>query len=289
MKLIIVSGLSGSGKSVALHVLEDLDYYCIDNLPIGLLPALATQVNATVRLPEATGQVKYAVGIDVRNTDGNLEGVPAMLRELRGHRVDYEIFFLDANNATLLKRFSETRRKHPLSSQQRPLEEAIQLERQLLEPLTNAADLIIDTSLTNVHQLRDLVRQRVVDKPPRTLSILFESFGYKHGVPADADFVFDVRCLPNPHWEPRLRALTGHDKPVAVFLENQSQVDHMYQDLIGLFDNWLPHFEADNRHYMTIAIGCTGGQHRSVYLVERLAGYFRDQGRHVLTRHRELS
>ncbi len=283
MRLIIVSGLSGSGKSIALHVLEDLGYYCIDNLPIALLPALASQADI-----EAAPD-KYAVGIDARSTGGTLEDFPAMLRDLRGHGVEYEIFFLDADDTTLLKRFSETRRKHPLSNQKVPLEEAIELERRLLEPLSNAADLVIDTSLTNVHQLRDLVRQRVADKPPRTLSILFESFGYKHGVPADADFVFDVRCLPNPHWQPELRALTGYDKPVADFLEKQSQVDRMYQDLITLLENWLPQFEADNRNYMTIAIGCTGGQHRSVYLVERLARHFREQERHVLTRHRELA
>jgi len=284
MRLIIVSGLSGSGKSIALHVLEDLGYYCIDNLPIGLLPALAEQV---VGEPGAhRGQ--FAVGIDARTLGADLEGFPAMVEDLQAKGLDCDIFFLEANDATLLQRFSETRRRHPLSSDKLALNEAIAKERALLEPLSARADLIIDTSLTNVHQLRDLVRERVSHEAPASLSVLLESFGYKHGVPADADFVFDVRCIPNPHWEPELRALTGRDRPVADYLERQPQVEQLYEDLAGFLERWLPQFESDNRSYMTIAVGCTGGQHRSVYLVERLAEGLQERGRPVLTRHREL-
>ncbi|HKK06527.1 MAG TPA: RNase adapter RapZ [Gammaproteobacteria bacterium] len=284
MRLIIVSGLSGSGKSIALHVLEDLGYYCIDNLPIGLLPALAEQVVGE----SGPHRGQFAVGIDARTLGGDLEGFPAMVEDLESKGLDCDIFFLEANDATLLQRFSETRRRHPLSNDKVPLNEAIEMERRLLEPLSARADLIVDTSLTNVHQLRDLIRERVSSKAQRSLSVLLESFGYKHGVPADADFVFDVRCIPNPHWEPELRALTGRDQPVADYLARQPQVEQLYSDLEQFLERWLPEFEADNRSYMTIAIGCTGGQHRSVYLVERLAGSLEAMGRQVLTRHREL-
>jgi len=284
MRLIIVSGLSGSGKSIALHVLEDLGYYCIDNLPIGLLPALAEEV---VNEP-GPHRGQFAVGIDARTLGGDLEGFPAMVDDLEAKGLDCDIFFLEADDATLLQRFSETRRRHPLSNDRLPLNEAIETERALLEPLSARADLIIDTSHTNVHQLRDLVRERVSDEAPGNLSVLLESFGYKHGVPADADFVFDVRCIPNPHWEPELRSLPGRDRAGADYLQRQPQVEQLYEDLAGFLERWLPQFEADNRSYMTIAVGCTGGQHRSVYLVERLADGLRAQGRQVLTRHREL-
>lgn len=285
MKLTIVSGLSGSGKSIALHVLEDLGHYTIDNLPIGLLPAFAEQMITT---PES-GYTHFAVGIDARNLNKDLERCPDILRSLRQRGVTCELVFLEANDATLLKRFSETRRKHPLTSEQLPLEEAIQAERRLLEPLVDSADLVLDTSVTNVHQLRDLIRERLGEHAQGRLSLLFESFGYKHGLPVDADFVFDVRCVPNPHWEPELRALTGRDAEVVRYLERQPQVDAMFEDLRQFLENWIPHFEADNRTYMTVAVGCTGGQHRSVYLVERLASYFRALGNNILVRHRELS
>lgn len=284
MKLTIISGLSGSGKSIALHVLEDLGYYSIDNLPIGLLPAFAGQIIDT---PDS-GYDRFAVGIDARNLNKDLERFPQILETLRTRGLACELFFLEADDATLLKRFSETRRKHPLTSASLPLEEAIETERRLLEPLVHSADLILDTSATNVHQLRDLLRERV-SASGGALSLLFESFGYKHGLPVDADFVFDVRCIPNPHWEPELRALSGQDPAVARYLESQSEVEAMYQDICAFLDRWVPHFEADNRNYMTVAIGCTGGQHRSVYMVERLARHFRAQRDHVLVRHRELS
>jgi UPF0042 nucleotide-binding protein len=284
MRLIIVTGLSGSGKSITLHTLEDLGYYCVDNLPVGLLPAFAAQL-------EAGGVALYrkvAVGIDARNRAEDLAGFPATLRALRATGIPCDIFFLTAEPATLLKRFSETRRKHPLTGDDLPLNEAVARERALLEPLAAHADLLIDTTHTNVHQLRELVRGRVDTRSERQLSLLFQSFGYKHGVPADADFVFDLRCLPNPHWELHLRPLTGLHAEVAIFLEGQPQVVEMFNDLSALLSRWIPRFEAENRSYLTVALGCTGGQHRSVYMAERLASHFRSGREAVLTRHREL-
>lgn len=285
MKLLIISGLSGSGKSIALHVLEDLGYYCIDNLPIGMLPALADQL----KHHHDNSQECVAVGIDARNLTGDLESFPAILEDLNNRGIHCEVFFLEANDATLLKRFSETRRRHPLSSDEVPLSEAIIQERTLLEPISSTADLLIDTSQTNIHQLRDLIHGRVSSAEHAQLSVLFESFGYKHGIPVNADFVFDIRCIPNPHWVPELRALTGHDREVIDYLEQHEDVHHMYKDIQQLLETWIPRFEADNRSYMTVAIGCTGGQHRSVYMVNKLNQYFSLQRDGVLSRHRELS
>jgi UPF0042 nucleotide-binding protein len=284
MKLIIVSGLSGSGKSVALNTLEDLGYYCIDNLPLGLLPAFAQELAND----PCQSCRKAAVAIDARNRTGDLRAFPQLLNELEGMGLTCETFFLQAEDDTLLKRFSETRRKHPLSGEKIPLAEAIRLEHTLLEPISSRADMFIDTTHTNVHQLRELVSSRVT-KDPAAMSVLFQSFGYKHGIPSDADFVFDVRCLPNPHWEPRLRPLSGRDREVAEFLEAEPGVQEMFADLVRFLDAWIPRFQAGNRSYLTIAVGCTGGQHRSVYLVERLAEHFDRGGANVTTRHRELS
>ncbi len=284
MKLVIVSGLSGSGKSIALHVLEDLGYYCIDNLPVGMLPGLAEQLR---QRPGHADPV--AVGIDARNLVDDLQRFPGILARLRQAGVDAEVLFLEAEDATLLKRFSETRRRHPLSSSDTPLAEAIVQERRLLEPVAGEARLHIDTTQTNVHQLRDLIRQRVAGTADGHLSLLFESFGFKHGVPVDADFVFDVRCIPNPHWVPELRSLTGRDQAVVDYLEAHPEARQMYENIRDFLDTWIPRFEADNRSYMTVAVGCTGGQHRSVYMVERLSAHFRQQRSGVLSRHRELS
>jgi UPF0042 nucleotide-binding protein len=284
VKLVIVSGLSGSGKSVALHTLEDLGYYCIDNLPVGLLNSLATELTSTQH-PVALA----AVGIDARNLPRALEQVGKTLDELKTQRIDSEILFLTCEAETLIKRFSETRRRHPLSGDGQSLADAIEREKQLLEPISQRADLFVDTSHTTLHQLRDLVHQRVAGRRDSSLSLLLQSFGYKHGIPVDADFVFDVRCLPNPHWQPELRPLTGRDAAVARYLESEPSVDAMYAALTGFFERWIPAFEADNRSYLTIALGCTGGQHRSVYLAERLAQHFRDRYPSVATRHRELS
>ncbi len=283
MKLIVISGVSGSGKSTALNVLEDLDYYCIDNLPVGLLPAFAEQMHAA-----PTSVENIAVGIDARNLPAELHRFSYILGQLINKGIICEIVFLDADDDILIKRFSETRRKHPLTIDQIPLVDAIKQERILLEPISSRADLYIDTSLTNLHQLRDLIRDRISNKDTSKLSLLFESFGYKHGVPIDADFVFDVRCLPNPHWEPKLRQLTGNDREVAEYLAQHDQVEEMFTDISNYLQTWVPQFEADNRSYMTVAIGCTGGQHRSVYLAGRLTDVFKLKRDNVSIRHRDL-
>lgn len=284
MKLVIVTGLSGSGKTIALNTLEDLGYYCIDNLPLLLLEPFSEALlsHGDPRFEQA------AIGIDARNHSADLASLNTVLDALREHGVGIEILFLEAADETLIKRYSETRRRHPLSDDQHPLTEAIRLEREILAPFLNAADLRIDTTRMNVHQLRDLIRQRVGQRPSAEISLLFESFGFKHGVPHDADFVYDVRCLPNPHWHPELRPLTGRDRRVAEFLENDEHVRQMQESITGFLDRWIPCFKADGRAYLTISVGCTGGQHRSVYLVEQLSRHFRDHGHQVLTRHREL-
>jgi UPF0042 nucleotide-binding protein len=285
MKLIIVTGLSGSGKSIALHTLEDQGFYCIDNLPVRLLQAF---VDELIREREEPYE-RTAVGIDARNPPGELALVPPLARRLREQGIACEMLFLDAAHDTLIRRFSETRRKHPLTTNERPLAEAIRLEQRLMEPFQSNADLHVDTTHTTVHELRDMLRNRVADRPENAESILFQSFGFKNGVPRDADFVFDVRCLPNPYWQVTLRPLTGQDPKVVQFLEQDPQVLEMRDDMIGFLDRWIPRFGSDGRSYLTVAVGCTGGQHRSVYMVEQIAGHLRQAGRRILTRHRELS
>jgi UPF0042 nucleotide-binding protein len=284
MKLVIVSGLSGSGKSVALHTLEDLGFYSIDNLPLFLLKDLTTGLN------ESLDEVfkNTAVGIDARSAAAELQDLPELIRAARGRGIECRVAFLDAHTDTLIRRFSETRRRHPLTRGDRPLGEAIKLERQLLEPIRRVADVRIDTTLTNVHELRDLVRARIWGDASPKASILLQSFGFKHGVPPDVDFLFDVRCLPNPHWIPELKPLTGRDQPVVEFLEGNPDVRHMLDDIAAYFDRWVPLFETDGRSYLTIAIGCTGGRHRSVYMAETLRGHFEQSGHNVMVRHREL-
>lgn len=284
MKLVVISGVSGSGKSNALHVLEDLDYYCIDNLPVGLLPAFAEQTQAS---PNETIS-HAAIGIDARNLPDDLHRFPYILEQLKNKGVVVEIIFLDAENNILLKRFSETRRKHPLTEHEIPLIEAIKKERELLGPIASRADLYVDTSRTNIYQLRDLIKERVSGTTSQAISLLFESFGFKHGVPTDADFVFDARCLPNPHWEPSLRNYTGLDQPVIDYLKEYDVVDELQEHIKQFLETWIPRFEAENRSYLTIAIGCTGGQHRSVYLAHRLGDYFRQSRDNVSIRHRDL-
>jgi len=284
VKLIVISGVSGSGKSTALNVLEDLDYYCIDNLPVGLLPAFAEQMQSAAQdVVENT-----AVGIDARNLPSELPRFSYILEQLRNKGIVCEIIFLDADDNVLIKRFSETRRRHPLSVNKLSLPDAIKKERELLDPIASRADLYLDTSHTNLYQLGDLVKDRVSGQITGSMSILFESFGFKKGVPKDADFVFDVRCLPNPHWEPKLRPQTGLDHDVAHFLHQQEDVGQMYSDIKHFIDTWIPRFEAQNRSYMTVAIGCTGGQHRSVYLAQKLADSYREYHANVTIHHREL-
>lgn len=280
MKLLIVSGLSGAGKTIALHSLEDMGFYCVDNLPVNLLPAFAEQ---TKQLEAHEG---VAVGVEARTPA--LHDMPALLQTLSDINIPYQILFLEADDEVLIKRFSETRRKHPLSSSQVPLREAIQQERQLLEPLARRADIRLNTSFMPVHQLRDMIRLQIKLRSNQILSLLFQSFGFKYGIPSDADFVFDVRCLPNPYWESELRNLTGLDGAVINFLQRQPKVQQMQTAIIEFLEAWLPQFAADNRSYLTVAIGCTGGQHRSVYLASQLAKHFSEQREGVLVRHREL-
>ena len=284
MRLIIVSGLSGSGKSVALHMLEDIDYYCVDNIPAALLKSL---ISHTIR-GSGKGYAQTAVGLDARNRPNEIETVPALVAELRRSGISCDVLYLHASDEVLLKRYSETRRKHPLLADGVGLREAIAAERTLLEPIIAAADLVIDTSSMGVHTLRELIRDRVDRRGDCRLSLLFESFGFKYGIPGDADFVFDVRSLPNPYWEHSLRDLHGRDAPVVEYLAAHPAVQTMVADLTEFLDRRIPEFSRANRGYLTIAIGCTGGRHRSVYVAEQLAAHFRKAYPHVLTRHNSL-
>ena len=281
MRLVLISGLSGSGKSVALHMLEDLDYYCVDNIPAGLLHNF---VNHTVRSTESVYRLT-AVGVDARNRPTEIASVPQLVNDLRTTGLNCDIVFLRADEESLLKRYSESRRRHPLSREGLGLAEAIRQERELLKPIANAADLVIDTTRTSVHELRELIRQRVSARSEGRMSILFESFAYRQGIPGDADFVFDARSLPNPFWEPGLSALTGRDAAVVRFLEKHDPVRRMLADITTFLESWIPDMIRTNRSYLTIAIGCTGGQHRSVYLVERLAEHFAGKFPAVLAKH----
>jgi UPF0042 nucleotide-binding protein len=283
MRLVIVSGLSGSGKSVALNVLEDTGFYCIDNIPVGLLRSFVKEIEP--RQDPDYDQV--GVGLDARNLP-DVAQLPGLIDELRESGSGCEVVFLQASDDVLLSRFSETRRKHPLTSDNISLPEALAKERQLLGPIIDMADLIIDTSSTTVYDLRDLLRDRIADRDQATLSILIESFGYKHGLPADADFVFDVRCLPNPYWEPKLRPLNGRDQPVRDFLGAEAQVQEMITDIEAFLSRWIPRYQSFQRSYLTIAIGCTGGQHRSVYIAEALAERLMAAHGPIQTRHDEL-
>lgn len=284
MRLIIVSGLSGSGKSVALHVLEDLGYYCIDNMPAALLDA----VIAEVRTDGDTMANRIAVGVDARNRAKDLDALPGLVAELQKSGISTDFLFLHANDDVLIKRFSETRRRHPLAKHGTSLRAAIAAERELLAEVVNSADLIIDTSRTSVYELADVIRERINERGHDTLSVLIESFGFKNGIPADADFVFDMRSLPNPYWTLELRGLTGKDQEVVEFLAKQPAVNQMYDDILGFLTRWIPIYDDAHRSYLTIALGCTGGQHRSVYMVERLAEALRKTHDPVLTRHNEL-
>jgi UPF0042 nucleotide-binding protein len=284
-RLIIVSGLSGSGKSVALHVLEDLGYYCIDNMPAALLKSLLDEVtNAGDK-----SATRVAVGVDARNRVTDLEALPTLIAELQKSNVQTDLLFLQASDDILLKRYSETRRRHPLADDGTELRAAIQTERELLGQVINAADLIIDTSRTSVYDLADAIRKRVDRRKINMLSVLIESFGFKHGIPSDADFVFDLRCLPNPYWHAELRSLTGRDTDVGKFLDAEPDFTQMYEDILGFLKSWIPKYVSVDRSYLTVALGCTGGQHRSVYMTEKLATALKEVHDPVHTRHSELS
>lgn len=284
MKLIIISGRSGSGKSTALNVLEDLGFYCIDNLPAGLLLELSTQA---INSKDERLQ-KVAVSIDARNLESGIENFPDFYKQCQDKGIQIDIIFLDANDNALLKRFHSTRRKHPLSDENRSLKEAIEQERTLLQPIADKADLNIDTSQLTLYSLRDLIKVRVVGRATQEMALLFQSFGFKHGVPSDADYVFDVRCLPNPYWDTSLRKYTGLDEPVIEFLSSQDEVKEMEGDIIAFLESWIPRFKSSNRSYLTIAIGCTGGHHRSVYLCQQIGKHFEKLHENVQIRHKEL-
>jgi UPF0042 nucleotide-binding protein len=284
MRLIFISGLSGSGKSVALHMLEDLEFYCVDNIPAALLKAF---ISHTVRSDSNVYQ-RTAVGIDARNPDEEISTVPMLIDELKRSGIQCELVFLVAGDEELLRRFAETRRKHPLSRSGGSLHEAIAEERALLEPLAQAADLILDTSRMGIHELRELINRRVGRRPRDQMSVLLESFGFKHGIPGDADFVFDARSLPNPYWEPTLRPLTGLDSAVMHFLQAQPAVGRFIDEVTTFVQARIPEHQAANRRYLTVAIGCTGGQHRSVYIAEQLVARISGWGGLVAVRHSAL-
>ena len=283
MHILIISGLSGSGKSIALNLLEDAAYYCVDNLPPQLLQPLVDQLGQQ-------GYRKIAVAIDIRG-GGGIESLPQQLDTLRAQKHDVQFLFLDSKTETLRKRYSETRRRHPLASDDRTLSEAIAEERVRLARVAELGHHI-DTSDLKPNALREWIRQFIAANgdghEPQTLTLSFESFGFKHGLPLDAELVFDVRCLPNPHYEPDLRPLTGRDQPVIDFLEAEPDVLKMRDDIARFVETWLPAYIRDNRSYLTVGIGCTGGQHRSVYIAEWLAQHFSNRAR-VLVRHRELT
>ncbi|USD66719.1 RNase adapter RapZ [Vibrio sp. SCSIO 43136] len=282
MRLIVISGQSGAGKSVALRVLEDLGYYCVDNLPVDLLPSFVNSVKAS--------EQNVAVSIDIRNLPQQPKLVTQALETLKQH-ADVNVLFLDASQNALIKRYSETRRIHPLSlnsEQQLTLEQAIEKEKSLLLGLKSQADLIIDSTDQSLHDLSEMVRRRIEGRETKQLVMIFESFGFKYGMPSNADYVFDVRFLPNPHWDPNLRPLTGLDAPIKSFLQSHQEVGELKQQIQTFIENWLPLLEKNNRSYLTVAIGCTGGKHRSVYIAQQLGEYFDGQGHQVQIRHASL-
>lgn len=278
MQIVLVSGLSGSGKSIALAVLEDVGYYCVDNLPLAMLQPL-------VDCLKSEGHQRIAIAIDARSS-ASLAQLPGLVEQLRVQGIDLRVIFLEAKTLTLVKRFSETRRRHPLSSDSVSLQEAIQLEREMLADVAPLAHRI-DTSDLSVSALRMWIKDLIGQDRSR-ITLLFQSFGFKHGIPLDADLVFDVRCLPNPHYVAELKALTGRDQAVKDYIEASPNAMAMLTDIRAYVENWLPCFIQDHRAYLTVAIGCTGGQHRSVYFAETLAAAFREREQ-VLVRHRELA
>ncbi|MDH5432320.1 MAG: RNase adapter RapZ [Gammaproteobacteria bacterium] len=281
MKRIIVSGRSGSGKTVALRALEDHGFYCVDNIPVKLIPLLIDHIE-----PQYLG---LAIGVDSRNVTHTAEEFDQLIHQLDESQFHFDVIFIDANDSTLLKRFSETRRRHPLTGEGLSLAEAIQEEKKRLEPVSRYAQLVIDTTEKTPHELRKVITDRVSGQEDSHLSLLFTSFGFKHGAPRDADFVFDARCLPNPYWDESLRNFNGLEQPIISFLESQPSVQEYCWQLKIFLQSWLPRFEEDNRSYVTVAIGCTGGQHRSVYVAEKLAQSFRPFFPNTQIRHRELT
>lgn len=284
MRLVIISGVSGSGKSVALHFLEDLGFYCIDNIPVALLRSFVDEI--VTRNDPAFANV--GIGLDARSRPSDIAAVPALVQQLRADGISCEVIFLQTDNKVLLSRFSETRRKHPLTDKDTGLEEAIAKERALLAPIINTAELVIDTTAMTVYELREQIRERVAPRTPGSVSILIESFGYKNGLPPNADFVFDVRCLPNPYWELSMRRLNGKDEQVKAFLDAAPAVQEMIDDIVEFLHKWIPRYQDSQRSYLTVAIGCTGGMHRSVYVAEAIANRLGGASHAIRTHHNEL-
>ncbi len=284
MKLIIVSGLSGAGKSIALNTLEDCGYFCIDNLPFILVEDFVRHV----MLEDKITYEKTAIGIDARNQTGKLIGFGESLNFIRAQGIQCDVLYMQAEEKILLKRYSETRRRHPLTDHELPLVEALRKEKDILRPVAKCADVILDTTHTHYHQLRELLKQQMGEAGQRQMVIQFLSFGFKHGIPLETDFMFDVRCLPNPYWVSELRGQTGRDQPVMDFLQAEIQVKEYLDDIYQMVKKWAPRFESENRSYLTVAVGCTGGQHRSVYLVDSLAKRFQNSDHNIIVRHREL-
>ncbi len=283
MQMIIVSGLSGAGKSVALHTLEDEGFYCVDNLPISMLVDLAKKMAIA-----SDSYDRVAVGIDARGEVELLERFGSAVKQVNSLNVDTRVVFVDARNDVLITRFSETRRKHPLSKHGAPLGAAIETERALLTTVEQLADVTIDTTTLNLHQLREVIRKRVIGLNRTPMNVLLQSFGFKHGSPYGTDFIFDVRCLPNPYWSASLRPFTGRDKPVADFLSQHELVDRMISHISDFFLSWTPVFEAENRSYLTVSVGCTGGRHRSVYIVEEIHRRVTGKIDNISIKHREI-
>ena len=281
--LVLVTGLSGGGKSTALRALEDLGYYCVDNLPAALLPEFVRQIGRR----DDEEYARVALGVDARSPGQELGEIPAWLQELETAGMPARLLFLTADTRSIIKRFSETRRRHPLTGEQQPLPQAIDAEKDILKPLKDRADWVIDTSDTNIHQLRRQV-WKCVGGENEAMTVVLESFAFKRGVPQDVDFIFDARILPNPYWVESLRDFTGLDGPVRKWLEKDEAVKRMVTDVLGFLKNWLPEFQNSQRSYVTIGIGCTGGRHRSVYLVDRLAGELGERYNDVLVHHREI-
>lgn len=279
MEIIIVSGRSGAGKSVALRALEDIGYYCVDNIPLDLLPQLTNILSSNHKA--------VAISLDIRNLSTASQSLENLLSQVQQeHQV--KIIFLDTERSVLIRRYSDSRRLHPLSVQDLSLEAAIEEEQGYLEPLIQYANLIVDTTHLSTHELTERLRQFLCGYSDKTLKIVFQSFGFKYGLPLDADYVFDVRFLPNPHWNPQLRPLTGLDEPVASFLSKHNEVNNFIYLTRNYIETWLPMLEQNNRSYLTIAIGCTGGKHRSVYITEQLANYFQAKGKNIQVQHKSL-
>ncbi len=284
MKLILLGGLSGAGKTIALDMLEDLGYHIVDNLPLGLIPPVVEAMLGD----DAHRYPRLAIGIDPRNSPEEFQAFAKQIQDWRERPHGCTVLYLFCELATLIKRYRATHRRHPLTEGDTDLAAAIARENSVLEPLAQLADVSIDTTHTNIHQLRETIRERITDADEYPLTLLVESFGYRLGLAQDADLVFDMRCLPNPYWEPTLRELTGLDPLIAEYLEGHNTVNRMLNDLLHFVQDWIPRYAASNRSYLTIALGCTGGRHRSVYMAEQLGTQLGQQGWHVLIRHREL-